>query len=107
MRCGILALVLHFAHLFHVLPFSLAGLQVCVVEVFFSSTRPSRGSPSCSRKVSAAPDRNKWSLSLGMDAVSLIFFDLHRDLGTEHDVAARRKSLCCRETRQPERVARQ
>ena len=43
----------------------------------------SRGSPSCSRKVGAAPDRDKWSLSLGLDdrpeLGSFDFFDLRRD----------------------------
>ena len=34
--------VLYSAHLFCVLPFSLTGFQVCVVEGFFSSARRSR-----------------------------------------------------------------
>ena len=58
---------LHSAHFFCAIPFSLTSFDVCVVGDFFSSTRRSRGSPSCSRKVGAAPDRDKLSLSLGLD----------------------------------------
>ena len=58
----------------------LSSALKCVSLGFFSFTRRSRGSPSCSRKVSAAQDRDKWSLSLGMDDWAKFgFFDLHQN----------------------------